>query len=379
MHDPHLHTGASASMYEMIDQLNKDQNFNIHVCLPNYRCPKTTDYLKQRNIKYIQKTYFSNRILQNSVRNLNILYCVKMLIKLFLTLWSGFIFSKKARDFDIIYSNTTDNLFGLISAKFAQVPHICHIREYGLRDQNVRQIIGDRFYYRILTKYSQRLICISKNLQEYVDSRNANIQTKTTLVYDYVYLDYSSNIIRNFQKLHFMIAGSIIEGKGQLFLINALDLLKKKGLDVNLSIFGDCSSSYCQKLQNYVTDLGLSEQVSFEGFSHCLQEERKKFDFAVMASNSEAFGRVTVEAMHAGQIILATNSGANPEIITHGVTGFLYENGDLDSFVRGVFEIYNKTETDLKLISEQSQLASKVYTAPTAHLQINKILQEVTR
>ena len=42
----------------------------------------------------------------------------------------------------------------------------------------------------------------------------------------------------------------------------------------------------------------------------------------------ENFGRVTVEAMAAGAVVLGTDAGGTPEIIEDGVTGFLYPPGE---------------------------------------------------
>ncbi|MFN8109408.1 MAG: glycosyltransferase family 4 protein [Thermoleophilia bacterium] len=43
----------------------------------------------------------------------------------------------------------------------------------------------------------------------------------------------------------------------------------------------------------------------------------------------EPFGMVMIEAMACGTPVLATNRGAVPEVVTHGVTGFIAENAEL--------------------------------------------------
>ena len=49
----------------------------------------------------------------------------------------------------------------------------------------------------------------------------------------------------------------------------------------------------------------------------------------MVCSNREAFGRVTVEAMFAGNPVLAADSGANIELVQDKKNGRIYKNKDL--------------------------------------------------
>ncbi len=47
-----------------------------------------------------------------------------------------------------------------------------------------------------------------------------------------------------------------------------------------------------------------------------------------MASSHEAFGRVTVEYMMTGLAVVASDGGANKEIVEDGKTGLIYKGGN---------------------------------------------------
>ena len=49
-------------------------------------------------------------------------------------------------------------------------------------------------------------------------------------------------------------------------------------------------------------------------------------DIALVASCSEAFGRVTVEAMLAGMLVIGADVAGTSELICDGVNGILYED-----------------------------------------------------
>ncbi|MHB1836470.1 MAG: glycosyltransferase, partial [Solirubrobacteraceae bacterium] len=57
-------------------------------------------------------------------------------------------------------------------------------------------------------------------------------------------------------------------------------------------------------------------------------------DVVLMCSQSEALGRVTVEAMKLGRPVTGAAGGATPELVRHGFNGFLYRPGDPDDLAR---------------------------------------------
>ena len=60
-----------------------------------------------------------------------------------------------------------------------------------------------------------------------------------------------------------------------------------------------------------------------------------------MASKAEGFGRVTVEYMYAGLAVIASDTGANPEIIDDGVNGLLYHYNDAQSMASKLVLLIN--------------------------------------
>ena len=61
-----------------------------------------------------------------------------------------------------------------------------------------------------------------------------------------------------------------------------------------------------------------------------------------------------IEALGAGKTVLASRIQGQEDIIEDGVDGFLYDFGDVDGFVRRVFEIYEgRLSLELGLIKEK--------------------------
>lgn len=81
---------------------------------------------------------------------------------------------------------------------------------------------------------------------------------------------------------------------------------------------------------NLVTELGLREKVLFLGKQDNVEELYSLSDLMLLLSEKESFGLVALEAMACGVPCIGTNVGGIPEVIEHGVNGFICEVGDID-------------------------------------------------
>ena len=61
-----------------------------------------------------------------------------------------------------------------------------------------------------------------------------------------------------------------------------------------------------------------------------------EYDCGVMCSRSEGFGRVTAEYMMAGLPVIASDTGANPELVNEGQTGLFYRWGDTSDLAKKI-------------------------------------------
>jgi len=86
-------------------------------------------------------------------------------------------------------------------------------------------------------------------------------------------------------------------------------------------------------------ELGVEGHVSFLGKQDHVERLIPLAQVLLMPSELEAFGLVALEAMACGVPSVATNAGGVPELITHGVDGFLEEVGDLDAQAARAIEL----------------------------------------
>lgn len=77
----------------------------------------------------------------------------------------------------------------------------------------------------------------------------------------------------------------------------------------------------------------------------------------------EAFGLVVAEAMMLGIPVIAANSGALPELVEHGVTGFLFNAGDAQDLARLMMVLWKDNELCRRMGMAARAKAMDLYTA----------------
>ena len=93
------------------------------------------------------------------------------------------------------------------------------------------------------------------------------------------------------------------------------------------------------RAEAYCREHGLRDRVIFLGNVPNLEEVLGSVDVFLLPSEAESFGMAALEAMASEVPVIATNSGGLPEVVTHGVTGFLFPVGDVDSMAAAAIEI----------------------------------------
>ncbi|MGV0853911.1 glycosyltransferase family 4 protein, partial [Mycolicibacterium phlei] len=127
------------------------------------------------------------------------------------------------------------------------------------------------------------------------------------------------------QRLRAILAGYFSAAKGQHLAIEAIAIARQAGVDIELTLIG---AGRHEPLRNLAHRLGVDDLVTIHQPTPDLRPHWAASHVGLMCSHSEAFGRVTVEAMRAGLPVCGTNSGGTPEIIKPGVAGLLSPPGD---------------------------------------------------
>lgn len=160
------------------------------------------------------------------------------------------------------------------------------------------------------------------------------------------------------------MVGAIAEDKGQYEAVRAISFLVNSGEVANivLHIVGNIIDvQYFSEIKKYIEDNQLDEYVIFHGYHTDVSTFRELCSIALICSKMEAFGRVTVEAMLARELVIGSNTGGTIEIINDMETGLIYHQGDYISLANRIkYAILNKNEMD-EIVERAFERAEKSF------------------
>ena len=251
----------------------------------------------------------------------------------------------KAEHVDLVHINTSYSYFGAFAAKRAGIPYVWHIREFLEEDQ------GNRFYF---PRYSHRLmsraslvIAISNSIYE----KYSKVITKEKIKVIYNGIDTEQfympgrHIFKDSQ-ITLCYVGGLSELKGTDDLIEACRLLNAQGYkdSYRLLIAGRGNEAYEVQLRDRINQYEL-DNIEMLGFRTDVPQVMEQADVSIVTSRCEAFGRVTVEAMLTGNLVLGADSAGTKELLQDGKFGVLYECGNPESIKEQVIFIIENRDS----------------------------------
>lgn len=138
----------------------------------------------------------------------------------------------------------------------------------------------------------------------------------------------------------------------------------RKGLDVLRKAYSQVAAVYPDAtLQIVGTEGATADGIIYHGKLY--GEPLKKLLYAsqvfALPAFREPFGNVIVEAMWAKCACIGTNTGAMPEIIEHGKSGFIIEPGDEEALAQGILQLFDSPELLRDIAERGYQRASAKY------------------
>lgn len=279
-----------------------------------------------------------------------------------------YIVSVIKNELDIIHINTNLGTFGLFRdylltlMNFKRIPVVIQIR-CNIEDQ-VRNKISKYIFLRLMKKSSKILVLneFSRNylLKENIDSIalpnfiNINEEIKQKRVNKYV-----KNVL---------FVGHVQESKG----IKEILYVSKKFVDINFIIVGPIKSSdLTQQASGNVLFLG--EKSKNEIF-----ELMAEADIFLFPSHTEGFSNALLEAMLYGLPIIATNVGANKEMIGND-GGIIVGKKDAKAIIDAINYMINNPQARAEYSKHNNRKAVNEYSIEVVTEKLIENYKDVTR
>ncbi|MCU5174421.1 glycosyltransferase family 4 protein [Bacillus paranthracis] len=363
--------GATHSLINILDHLPK--HIKPYVLIPKtlrFRSYFTKEYrslfnagtleeeLEKRKIPYFEAFYFLDNInvKQNLIRE-----------SFFSIIRSRELNRIKKQiqkeDIKIIHSNSSVIKFGADLAHLCNLKHLWHVREsvgdiFDISEEHLR------VYKNNIVNGSEEIIFVSQKMKsDFIEDINSSkYEKKIKQIYNGVPLRNSNMNIKTDREIFNIYSfGTVYEIKGQEDLVYLAKRMKEDGITrFSIKIVGAKKAAYYEYLLSLIKKYRLEDVIEFIDYTNNLELLRKDASVEIVSSRSEAFGRVAVEAMNFGNLVIATPVGGLKEIITDKQTGLQYNPGDINKLYENILLIINK-EIDIEKIKENAYQKSKEF------------------
>lgn len=288
----------------------------VHLCVINddYSTDLLRNYKKEVTIHLLNKPKGSGGFAKYMVRfsqiirnnNIDILHCQEMNCVIF-SIWAKLL-SPNMKIFDTVHDTQI----------YMHYPFW--------------KVICERIFCR-------KIIAISESVKKEILSRNVP-ESKIQVIYNGIDTSrFHNDFSKIFCKDHIRlgnVARIMPSKKGQLLLLEAVTELKKTYPGIHCFFAGGVSPKYqidYQKLQDYIIENDLVNQVTFMGSVDDIPSFLKTIDIFVLPSLYEGFGISLIEAMAMGLPSIASNIDGPAEIIQSSEYGILFETGNVSDLV----------------------------------------------
>jgi glycosyltransferase involved in cell wall biosynthesis len=244
--------------------------------------------------------------------------------RLVFTLLQNFFANKDLKELvrnikpDIIHTNVGPDHIGFNVARYFNIPHLWHIREYQDLQFGLTPIPSNVSFKRKIKK--SKLIAITRGIYNHYE-----MNTNAKIIYDGV-LSASDTRLNDSKKKYFLFVGRLEKAKGIMELINAFIKVVSNHLEFELLICGDGEIDYVRELKDVANKSKYSDKIKFLGFRNDINNLMYNAYALVVPSHYEGFGFITVEAMYNGCLVIGRNTAGTKEILEKENLGILYNN-----------------------------------------------------
>lgn len=260
----------------------------------------------------------------------------------------GFYQLLKKEKPDIIHLNSSKvGLIGAITGRLLGIPKII-FTGHGWAWNEDRSFISKSLItiaHWLTIQLSSTTIAVSEKIKREIGYLPFVAESKIIVIY---------NGVENIEFLErFAARAQIGDQISEKFWIGTIsELHKNKGLDNLIQAFADISRAHPDtalivigegeehaRLAALVSKLNLNKKIHLLGFQENASRFLKALDVFVLASRTEAFPYVLLEAGLAQLPVTATRVGGIPELIISGKNGLLVNSGDIDGLKSALTEL----------------------------------------
>ncbi len=258
----------------------------------------------------------------------------------------------RQENIDLVHVNDLIDFNGLVAARRAAVPCVCHVRVIVERPRWMRKIL-----ISAARRYADRVVCVSQAVRQKMFEGQGFAAEQVRVIYD-----GGPDLSRfdparprpNLRPAFGIPEDAFVAGlvskfarvKGHDHFLEAAARLRAQVEEDNLyfvlvggKLVGH--EDYYRELQQLICNQGLEARVIETGARSDVPDLLAMLDaFVLLPTYQDPFPGVVLEAMAMERPVVAYDSGGIREQFEDGQSGFLVPQGDRDGVTRALLELY---------------------------------------
>ena len=224
------------------------------------------------------------------------------------------------------------NIYGAIACRWLNIPavnNVCGLGTVFLKKNFVSKVAS--WMYKISFKFPQKVFFQNNNDKRLfiknglVDEKIADILPGSGIdLKRFTQTDFKRN-----EKFTFLLISRLIHDKGVLEYIEAIRLLKSKGLDAKFQILGPKDVEHKRGIKEEIIDEWISSNIiEYLGTTEDVRTFIGNADCVVLPSYREGTPKSLLEAASSGKPIVTTDVPGCRDVVDDQVNGFLCKMKD---------------------------------------------------
>lgn len=254
----------------------------------------------------------------------------------------------KVHDFSTVISFLeTPNLYAALS-KILSGNNVKLILSYRSKTTFETLSLTRLYLQRCVNNVADTIVANSYHEKERWVAKYPSQATKWHTIYNTVVMVDGKMLTSN--RHNYLVVGSIGPDKNGLAIIEAVYILKSKGIDVNITWIGQKvfeiaeRKAYINAMIESIKSYKLEENWTWKDPTHELSTEYENHKALILASKIEGLPNVVCEAMSLGTPCIVSNVLDHPVLVEDGVRGFLFEPDDAQSLANALVKCESLSE-----------------------------------
>jgi glycosyltransferase involved in cell wall biosynthesis len=174
------------------------------------------------------------------------------------------------------------------------------------------------------------------------------------------------------QEISALFVGTFTSGKRPLYAIQLIEALRKKGISITLSLYGN--GNELEHLNQYIQNNNLKDFIFIKGnqTQEVVKQAYQKSHFVVLPSASEGWPKVVAEGMFWGCLPIATKVSCVPNMLGNGSSGVLLSM-HINDDAKAILDLIQNPSLYFDKV-QKSILWSRKYTLDLFEIEIKALL-----